>query len=121
MLPARFHRLRNRAMAVSDRAFAEPVRLAFYKNGVIDPARPMRDIEAILKVRSGEFVKLGNNGMLLNAQPAELHINRATYPDLVVRVKDGVRANARPGQPWFEVAGVNDRTDGRLVLRLGMA
>lgn len=119
MLPARFHGLRNRAMAVSDRAFAEPVRLSFFKNGSVDPARPLRDIEAILRTRSGDLVKLGSNGLSINSQPAELHINRTAYPDIVVLTGDRVRAMARPGQPWFTVSTVDSRTDGRLVLKLG--
>lgn len=119
MIPARFHRLRNRAMAVSDRAFAEPVRLSFFKSGSVDPARPIRDIEAILRVRAGELVKIGSNGLSLHSQLAELHINRTAYPDLVILTGDKVRAMARPGQPWFTVSTVESRTDGRLVLKLG--
>lgn len=119
MLPARFHGLRNRAMTVSDRAFAEPVRLAFLKDGRVDPTRPAQEIEAILRVRSGSQIRVSGTGMLVSAQPATLHINRTAYPDLVIRTDDRVRALARPGQPLFRVSTIDDRTDGRLVLTLG--
>ena len=54
MLTARFHALRDRALAAVDRTFAEPVRLSFLKNGAPDPARPMREIEAVLRVGGGK-------------------------------------------------------------------
>ena len=123
MLQARFHRLRNRSMAVNDKAFAEPVRLSFFTSqGTLDPTRPLIEIEAILRVGGGSTTAVGGIGsawrVRIHAQKAELHIDRTTYPDLVIRTNDKVRALARPGQPWFEVAAIDDRTDGRLVLQL---
>lgn len=126
MLPARFHRLRDRSMAVNDKTFAEPVRLSFFtSDGYLDPTRLAREIEAILRVGGGSTTAVGGMGsawrVRINAQKAELHIDRTVYPDLVVRSRDKVRALARPGQPWFEVSTIDDRTDGRLVLLLGEA
>jgi hypothetical protein len=122
MIPARVRR-RDRSMAINDKAFAETVRLSFLKNGVVDPDRPMREIDAILRVGGGKETSVGGGlntawRTRIVAQRAELHIDRTRYPDLVFRTNDAVRANARPGQPWFEVAAVDDRGDGRLVIQL---
>lgn len=110
-------------MAINDKAFAEPVRLSFKKDGRVDPDRPMREIEAILRVGGGQTTSVAGTGggtwrTRITAQKAELHIDRTRYPDLVFRTNDSVRANARPGQPWFEVGAIDDRGDGRLVLQL---
>ena len=55
----------------------------------------------------------------INAQRAELHIDRAKYPDIKARAGDEVRALSRIGEPWFEVLAVDDRSMTRLVLQLG--
>lgn len=127
MLPARYHRLRNRTIAAVDRVFAEPVRLSFLNSqGYVDPTRPAREIEAILVVGEGKNTSIAVAGggswrTRLNAQKSELHIDRVKYPDIVVRSRDKVRALARPGQPWFEVAAIDDRGGTRLVLQLSEA
>lgn len=126
MLQARYHRLRNRTLAAVDRSFAEPVRLSFFNaDGALDPSRPAIEIEAILVVGEGK----GTFGAGVSASwrtriaadRAELHIDRAKYPNVVVRKNDKVRALARQGQPWFEVAIVDDRGAARLVLQLNEA
>lgn len=126
MIPARHHRRRDRSMAVNDKAFAEPVRLSFKLNGVVDPERPVREIEAILRVGGGKQTSVAGGvagawRTRIHAQRAELHIDRTKYSDLVVRKQDAVKALARPGEPWFEVLAIDDRGDGRLVLQLGEA
>lgn len=127
MLPARFHRLRDRSMAINDKAFAEPVRLSFFgSDGRLDPTQPLREIEAILRVGGGEATSVGGSGSTswrtrIVGRKGELHIDRTKYPDLDVRTRDMVRALARPGQPWFEVAIVDARGSTRLVLQLNMA
>jgi hypothetical protein len=126
MLPARFHAIRDRAIAANDRVYAEPVRLAFLLNGAADPSRPAREIEAILRVGGGKNTSVAgtNDGSWrtrIIAGKAELHVDRTVYPDIVARVQDKVRALARPGQPWFEVSAVDDRGSTRLVLQLNQA
>ncbi len=127
MMPARYHRLRDRTMAAVDRAFAEPVRLSFFTaQGTIDPSRPAIEIEAVLRVGGGKSTTIGGSSKSswrtrIVAQKSELHIDRTKYPTVVVRAKDKVRALARPGQPWFEVSAVDDRGETRLVLQLGEA
>lgn len=129
MLPARYHRLRNRTMATVDRTFAEPVKLSFYAMGdmkrYLDPARPPREIEAILCVGDGETTSArgGANAwrIRITAQKGELHIDRNRYPDIPVRTGDRVQALSRPGQPLFNVVAVDDRGASRLVLQLAEA
>lgn len=124
MLPARHHQLRDRTLAMVDRFRAEPVKLSFLRDGEVDPNRPTRDIEAILDVRAGETAMV--SGAIdrdwrshVSSQRSGLYIDRAKYPDLVIRKGDKVKALARPGQPWFEVLAVDDRGNTRLVLQLG--
>ncbi|HOV04220.1 MAG TPA: hypothetical protein PLG99_07400 [Kaistiaceae bacterium] len=114
-------------MTSNDKAFAEPVRLSFFTSqGMLDATRPAREIEAILRVGGGESTSIGGSGSTswrtrIVARKGEMHIDRTKYPDLDVRARDKVRALARPGQPWFEVAVVDDRGSSRLVLQLNEA
>jgi hypothetical protein len=123
--PARYQRLRDRVLRQVDQVLAEPVLLRFVKAGAADPDRPAIEIEAVLRVGDGTEVTVSGRNTdtawksAFQVQPAELHIDRARYPGLVVRVSDEVRALSRPGEPWFEVLGIDDRGSGRLVLRLG--
>lgn len=126
MLAARFHALRDRTLGAVDQAFAEPVRLSFFKGGALDASRPAVDIEGCLRVGGGKETMVSGGRdrdwrSRITAQRAELHIDRAKYPSLVTRQGDKVRALARPGQPWFEVLAVDDRGSSRLVLQLGEA
>jgi hypothetical protein len=124
MLAARFQALRDRTIAAVDRTFAESVTLSFLKNGVVDADRPAVQIEAVLRSGDGQenMVSGGRDRdwrSRVEGQRSQLHIDRAVYPDIVVRKGDKVRALARPGQPWFEVLTVEDRGHTRLVLHLG--
>lgn len=113
--------------AMNDRmiftAFQEAVRLSFLKNGAVDPARPLMDIQAILH-HPGLDGALELKGGMLSSIAASKHylvIDRTAYPSIVVIPKDKVRASARPGSPWFEVAKVNDRHSGVIILDLNEA
>lgn len=123
MTPPRIHNLRQRTIELVDRMYAETVRLSFLKNAVSDPTRPQRELEAILRVNAGSSLSLSGGGVDFKSRfmvaGGELQIDRSKYPDLVVRKDDIVRAMARPGQPRFVVASVDDRNMGRLVLQLG--
>lgn len=125
MQPARYHAIRDRVLACVDSVHAEPVRLSFKKGGVADPARPAIEIEAVLRVGGGKETSVSGRGAdttwrtRIQAQRAELHIDRAKYPQIVVRKGDEVNALSRPGEPWFEVLAIDDRTMTRLVLMLG--
>lgn len=124
MKTARYHSLRDRVLDRVDHVFAEPVLLKFNKAGTSDPSRPSIEIEAILRVGGGKETSVAGGKdrawrTRINAQSAELHIDRAKYPDIKGKTGDEVRALSRPGQPWFEVLAVDDRGMTRLVLQLG--
>lgn len=116
--------MRSRIVAAVDRTFAEPVRFSFLRRGVLDAERPAHDIRAVLRVGGGDERNLSGGlaqdwSTRIAAGKAELHVDRAAYPDLVVREDDRVCALDRPGQPWFQVLRIDDRGDTRLVLALG--
>lgn len=121
---ARYHQIRDRVHAAVDQRFAEPVRLSFLKAGAVDPDRAMVEVEAILRVAgdTSAITLKGSSGSgwapIIEAGKAELHLDRATYAGPPLRVGDRVKALSRPGEPWFEVASVEDRTQGRLIARL---
>lgn len=113
--------------AMNDRmiftAYQEAVKMSFLKNGVLDPARPAQDIQAILH-HPGLDGALELKGGMLSSIAASKHylvVERAKYPAMLVIPKDKVRATSRPGSPWYEVAKVNDRHSGILVMELNEA
>jgi len=96
------------------------------KNGVVDPARPMIEIEAVLRVGEGKNTSVTGGGSAgwrtrIVADKAQLHIDRKTYTGPQPKQGDRVKALSRWGEPWFEVADVDDRSHTRLVLNLNEA
>jgi hypothetical protein len=123
MIAARFHGLRDRVMAVVDRKFAEPVRLAFMKDGKVDPTRPTIEIEAVLRVGGGkETTAAGSWDKTwrgrITSQRSELHIDPNVYPNISFQKGDRVRALSRRGQPWYGVLTTDDRGETRQVVQL---
>lgn len=123
---ARFHDIRDKALADVDRVMAEPVRLTFFASKKPDPSRPQTEIEAVLRTGGGAVSGVAGNQSQawrgrIAAQKAELHIDRRTYDGPPIRQGDIVRALARLGEPRFEVLHVDDRGHTRLVLELGEA
>lgn len=124
---ARYHAIRDRVLAAVDKWRAEPVRLSFMKGGQVDPGRALVEIEAILRVAgdtSAVTLKGSSGGgwaPIIEAGQGELHVNCATYTGPQLRNGDKVKALSRPGEPWFEVASVDDRTQGRLIAKLNNA
>ncbi|TFE99592.1 hypothetical protein B5M44_04145 [Shinella sumterensis] len=128
MMPvsARFHELRDKVLAAVDDKFAEPVRLSFLKSGVVDPTRPAVEIEAVLRVGEGKTTSVAGSRdsgwrSRIVADKAQLHIDRTTYTGPQPKQGDKVKALSRWGEPWFEVADVDDRSHTRLVLNLNEA
>ncbi|WP_108459191.1 hypothetical protein [Devosia naphthalenivorans] len=122
-IAARYHDSRDRVLAAVDKAFAEPVRLSFFKKDLPDPLKQPVDIEAVLRVGGGDETNLAGGyaqtwRTQLAAGKAELHINAARNLGLVIKVGDRVQAISRPGEPWFKVERVDDRGENRLVLEL---
>ncbi|MCD1264068.1 hypothetical protein [Shinella sumterensis] len=123
---ARFHELRDKVLAAVDDKFAEPVRLSFLKSGVVDPTRPAVEIEAVLRVGEGKTTSVAGSRdsgwrSRIVADKAQLHIDRTTYTGPQPKQGDKVKALSRWGEPWFEVADVDDRSHTRLVLNLNEA
>lgn len=121
---ARYHAARDDLLAGVDAEMAEPVLLKFNRGGTADPARPSREIEAVLRVGGGRETSVGGGRgqswrTRITAQRAELHIDRAKHPGIKAKPGDEVRALSRIGEPWFEVLAVDDRSMTRLVLQLG--
>lgn len=121
---ARFHELRNKTLALVDQAFAEPVRLYFFKNGKADSEKPACTIEAVLRTGGDRKSTGGGEEWKVRhiAGAATLHINPANMVDFPA-LKDGdkVRAISREGEPWFEVKSVNARGHTRILVDLAEA
>lgn len=116
--------LRDDMIAAVDEVWAEPVRLSFMADGVVDATRPMVEIEAVLRVATAEAANVSGAAAMTwqsraAAATSKLYVDRARHGGLIIRSGDRVRANARPGKPWFEVLFVDDRDIARLVLHLG--
>lgn len=126
MKAARFHAIRDRALADVDLVMAEPVRLTFLVDKKIDQSRQQVEIDALLRTGGGGVSSVA--GALsrdwrgrIAAKKAELHIDRQSYTGPPIRQGDIVRALARHGEPRFEVLHVDDRGHTRLVVELGEA
>jgi len=121
---ARHHEIRDRVLAAVDKAFAEPIRISFLKNGAVDPSRQPVDVEGVLRAGGGKETNAAGGfaqswRTQLAAGKAELHLNAASYAGPTIRTGDRVRAVSRRAMPWFEVLRVDDRGESRLVLELG--
>ena len=121
--PARFHDIRNKAIKAVDAVFAEPIAHVPLKDGRVDPDRARRDIEAVLRVGEGANSNVSGGyaaswPMRIEAGKGQLHVDRASYPDLVIRAGDSIRATSRTGEPWFNVVAVDDRGGFRLLVEL---
>ena len=121
---ARFHEIRDRVLAGVDQCFAEPVYVSFQVKGKVDPERPALTIEGVLRVGGGKQSRASNGAgeswrTQIAGGKAELHIDRAVYAGPAFQTGDRLRAVSRASQPWFEVLGVEDRGESRLVLELG--
>lgn len=117
---ANWRELEAKVDQTTARLFGEQVRLAFFKNGLVDPDRPVVETSAILHVGGADSFGIGAGYRTrLSAGQAELVLDRSTYTGSMPRKLDKVRALDRAGQPWFEVATVSDRYTNLLVLSLG--
>lgn len=104
-------------------AFGEEVLISFQKNGVPDPDREAVTVIAILYAQPAEADVIGSGQSSaarsrLALGRARLTLHRASYTGPLPRAGDRVRASARDGQPWFEVALVSDRMSNLIMLDL---
>lgn len=122
-MSAPYHHLRDRGVAVVDRAFGETVKVVFVKDGKADPERPAIEVTAVLRTAAQVSPSMaGGRGQAWNAEiaagSATLFVNRSRYPDLSLNKGDRVQAIQRPGLPWFDVARQDSRSHGRLIVHL---
>ena len=111
--------------AATDKAvlstFGELVRHApMNPSGKPDTTRSTRDIRGVLHTPTPAGTINLANGIVttISASESALAINRADYPDLVLKQRDRIRGLELPGQPWWEVKTVNDRFSGVIVVAL---
>lgn len=108
------------------KAWGEAVRLSFFQDGQPDQSRPITDTRAVLHVGSDDSSRMEagrGEGMRsrLAAGEGELFLDRSSYTGPIPRQGDRVRASARAGQPWFEVAMVGDHDTNMIVVTLTQA
>lgn len=119
--------LESKIDRVVGKTFGESVYLAFLTKGTADPTRPAATISGhVLHVgteeaNSAEPGRAEKFRSRITAGEAELFIDRARYTGPLPRKGDKVRALSRRGQPWFEVALVNDRDTSLAVVTLNQA
>ena len=120
---ARYHRIKNRVLKTVDRALAEPVTIWPFNDGSADTTRNKVDVEGVLRVNGGQVSNAaggysGSWRSRISAGTAQMHIDRAQYPDLLVKKGDKLKAMSRHGQPLFLVERIDDRGLSRLVVEL---
>jgi len=123
-IAASFHSIRDRVVASVDAKLAEPVLLAFLQNGSADPDRVNQQVVAVLRTgeeKADDGRSSRDRNVRVSAGGGVLRIDRARYPDVVLKAGDKVRAIARAGEPWFEILTVDDRSHSRLIANLGDA
>ena len=116
--------LREELMGEIDDVFGEAMRILPLTDGRRDRDREPLEIIAVLRTgdRRGQDIdaragSVGRPGLM--ADGASLGINRAAWPDLVIRKGDNAVALERNGEPMFEVLSVDDRSHLRLICALG--
>lgn len=122
---ANWQNLTAMATRTADRAFGEPVRLSFLKDGQVDPGRPPMDLPRVQLHLPGEtdvvpsrsnssFTThvMGGTGLLI--------IQKAGFLG-ELRQGDKVRADRRTGQPWFEILAVDATGTDQIVAQLSLA
>lgn len=115
--------IRAAVVAAVDRAFAEPVRLSFFKGETVDPTREKIEIAAVIRTASEEpqSVQSGpTSGWRTQVAPgeAELAVDASTYRGPPIRTGDRVCALDRPGRPWWKIVSAGDRGETRLTFRM---
>ncbi|SMC43013.1 hypothetical protein SAMN06297251_102132 [Fulvimarina manganoxydans] len=114
-----------RALAKSGRAsiWDEALRLYPLKNGVVDQSRPLHSCTG--SVRQGNEKEANASGggaqawsTRIAAGEAEAYITRSTYTGPQIKEGDKLRRMDRAGQPFYEIASVNDRDAGDIILKL---
>jgi len=121
---ANWQALTARATRTADRLFGEPVRLSFFKGGREDPDRPKMDLRAQLHLPGeSDVVPSRSNSSFtthLVGGTGQMIIQKAFFVG-ELRQGDRVRADARDGQPWFEILAVDGHCSGQIVAQISLA
>jgi len=121
---ANWQNLTAMAHRTADRLFGEPVRLSFLKGGQLDPARPAADIRAQLHLPGESDVTPGRSNSSFTTQllggTGLLIIQKAAFAG-ELRQGDKVRADARDGQPWFEILAVDANGASQIVAQISLS
>lgn len=112
------------ATRTADRLFGESVRLSFFSGGQPDPERPPADLQAQLHLpgESDASPARGNSSFSthLVGGTGLLIIQKADFAGQV-REGDKVRANARDGQPWFEILTADTKGASQIVAQISLS
>ncbi|TFF20815.1 hypothetical protein E3C22_18175 [Jiella endophytica] len=119
-LDARYRALARRGRAM---VWNEALRLFPLKDGRVDLERPQHPFAGAVRHGTEKASNASGGGAeawatRVSASEAEARITRATYTGPQIREGDKIRCMDRTGQPFYEVAAVNDRDAGDLILRL---
>ena len=118
--------IKNQTLAINDDLWGEQLLLCCMKNNIVDSERQEAEIRGILRVdeensQKADGGKSNSWHVGFNGTSTTLFINRAAWPDIIIKKGDKIRAFTRHGSPWFIVISVNDRDDYRLKVELGEA
>lgn len=118
--------IKNQTLTINDDLWGEQLLLCCMKNNIVDNGRKEVEIRGILRV-SDESSQKADGGKSNSwhvgfaGTSSVLFINRAAWPDIIIKKGDKIRAFERHGSPWFIVISVNDRDHRRLKVELGEA
>ncbi|WP_421998204.1 hypothetical protein [Roseovarius confluentis] len=121
-MPPKFHAHRDKAIRKVDEIMGETLRHYPMINGMADAARVKTEFTAVVRSGQAEEKNVSGTsaswGSRITSGKTEVHISRLAYPDLLVKDGDRIVALDRPGEHRFQVAGINDRMHGRIILEV---
>ena len=122
---ANWRDLTARATSTAARAFGEPVCLSFFKNGAIDPDRPIiPELRAQLHLPEEADGKLGRSSSQFSTQVIAglglLIIQKVDFEGQRLLSGDKVRGLDRTGQPWFEIVSVDSKGADQIVAQISL-
>lgn len=113
------------ATGAVNRLFREPVCLSFFKQGLVDPARPKITINAQLHLPEAADGKLPRSASQFHIEVMSgvglLIINKADFIGQKLLTGDQVRGLDREGQPWFEILSVDANGADQIVAKISLA
>jgi len=116
--------LTRRATGTAGRLFGSPVSLSFFKNGDVDPDRPLiEELPAQLHLPEEGDAKLGRSSSQFSTQVVAgtglLILQRTDFGGRLI-TGDKVRGLGLPGKPWFEILSVDNAGADQIVAKLSL-